>query len=266
MSEVVGLVRAGWISATSYRVSFLISLGAVALGVVPLYFISDAIQPIAAESIRGEGGHYFGFVLLGLVAFRYLQVAIGAIPSTLSGWISSGTLEALLNTPARIPMLLAGFLAFPVLWTTFTAAVMVAGGRVLGVEIAWPRLIVAVPILLLLVAAYVPISLISSAFVLVFRTGTPLGSGVLALSSLLGGVYYSTSVIPSWMGSISGLIPLTYGLRALRRVLLEGLPLLEVVPDLVALAAIGGALAVIGVPAFAFGLRHARRAGTLSQY
>ena len=43
--------------------------------------------------------------------------------------------------------------------------------------------------------------------------------------SLLGGVYYSTSVIPEVVRPLASVVPLTYGLRALRRTLLSGEPL-----------------------------------------
>ena len=40
---------------------------------------------------------------------------------------------------------------------------------------------------------------------------------MLAASTLLGGVYYPTTVIPSWLASASEFVPLGYGLRALRQ-------------------------------------------------
>ena len=85
-------------------------------------------------------------------------------------------------------------------------------------------------------------------------------------SGFLGGVYYPTHVIPSWLHSVSAALPLTYGLRALRRTLLEGWTLAQVLPDLEMLLLFDAVLGMVGVAAFTVALRHARRSGTLAQY
>jgi ABC-2 type transport system permease protein len=266
MAEVIALVRASWLVATSYRLSFLISLGGLVVGVVPMYFIAGAIQPVVAESIRTEGGQYFGFLLVGIITYSFMATAVGTLPSSLSGMIGSGTLEALLNTPARLPRLLLGFCAYPLLWTTVQASLMVTVGALFGAAFAGSSLFVGLPLVLLIVLTYVPFGLISASFVLMFRTATPLNQVVLAVSMLLGGVYYSTTVIPSWMGAVSHVVPLTYGLRALRRVVLEGMPVGAVRADLAILLLFAAVLWAVGVAAFAYALRYSRHAGTLSHY
>jgi ABC-type multidrug transport system permease subunit len=89
---------------------------------------------------------------------------------------------------------------------------------------------------------------------------------VLVLSGFLGGVYYPTHVIPSWLQNVSAFLPLTYGLRALRQTLLEGLPLRAVLPDVLVLVAFVALLFLVGAFAFRQALRYARRTGTLAQY
>jgi hypothetical protein len=61
-------------------------------------------------------------------------------------------------------------------------------------------------------------------------------------------------------------VPLTYGLRAIRVVLLEGKPLATVYREMLVLAAFAVGLTVVGALAFQAALRYARRAGTLAQY
>jgi ABC-type multidrug transport system permease subunit len=120
--------------------------------------------------------------------------------------------------------------------------------------------------LLLLSAAYFTVALIASALILVFRTSGPLVTAVITVSALLGGAYYSTAVIPSWLQSLSTVVPLTYGLRATRRLLLAGEPLTAVWGDVAILLVMTAALLVVGGSSFGAALRHSRRAGTLGQY
>jgi len=62
------------------------------------------------------------------------------------------------------------------------------------------------------------------------------------------------------------MIPLTYGLRALRRTLLEGEPLRAVLPDLAILALFVVGLLSVGMIALRVALAYARRVGSLSHY
>jgi ABC-2 type transport system permease protein len=143
---------------------------------------------------------------------------------------------------------------------------MIAGATLVGLSLFWQGIPLALLILLLLVAAYFTVALLSAALVLAFRTSGPLITAVLTLSSLLGGVYYSTAVIPSWLQGFSTLVPLTYGLRSIRRVLLTGATLGDVWGDVFTLAVSAVLLLAAGAAAFAMALRHSRSRGTLAQY
>ena len=61
-------------------------------------------------------------------------------------------------------------------------------------------------------------------------------------------------------------MPLTYGLRALRRSLLDGASLARSGGDLAILGGWSLAIVTAGMIAFCWALRYAKRAGTLAQY
>ncbi|HEV2131434.1 MAG TPA: ABC transporter permease [Longimicrobiaceae bacterium] len=266
MREALALVRASWLSAVSYRLSMAFSLAGLVAIVVPVYFVARALQPLLAEAIATEGGQYFAFVLIGMITLNYLADAVHALPGAIRSGVNTGTLEALLSTPARLPSLLGGMTAYDFIWTSIRSVVFLLAGWVLGAQYAWDSVLGAVGILFLIVLSYLPFGLLTAAMVLAFRTSGPLPRLVLLLSGLLGGVYYPTTVIPSWLQYVSDAIPLTYGLRALRQVFLEGIPLAAVATDVAILAAFTAVLLAVGVWAFSAALRYARRTGTLAQY
>jgi ABC-2 type transport system permease protein len=266
MREVLALLRAGWIAALSYRMNLLFSFTGLALMLAPLYFVAQALQPIAASSIRSEGGHYLAFLIVGLAVLGLLQTALLALPLALGAGISSGTLEAMLATPARIPALLVGLISYECSWSAVRAGVMLLVGIAMGVSVNPAGIPIAVLALGLTLAAYFGISLALAAMILVFRTTGPLGTGVLAGSALLGGAYYSTSVIPSWIQHLSAVVPLTYGLRATRQALLTGAPPTGLWTDIAMVAGFAVLLLGAGGLLFMAGLNHARREGSLGQY
>jgi ABC-2 type transport system permease protein len=73
-------------------------------------------------------------------------------------------------------------------------------------------------------------------------------------------------VIPGWIESISEFLPLTYGLSALRAVLLDGRSIASVWRDVSILLAFTAVALVASGIAFRAALRYARRVGNLAQY
>jgi ABC-2 type transport system permease protein len=266
MREVAALLRASALTALSYRLQMVLSLGGVLVTVIPVYFAARALQPLMAPSIAGQGGEYFAFVLVGMAAFQLMVPALSALPGAVGAGIRSGTLEAMLATPARLPALLGGLVAYDLAWAAARAGVLLAAGVAMGATLAWGHVPAAVVILLLLVVAHLPVGVLGAALVLAFRTTGPLPKLVLTASVLLGGVYYPTQVVPAGLDRLAAAVPLAYGLRALRRTLLDGAPLASVAGDVAVLAAFAAVLAAASALLFNAALAHARRAGTLAPY
>lgn len=266
MRAATALMLASWRTAKSYRLELVFSLGGLLLSVVPTYFVADALQPTMAEAIEAEGDQYFGFLIVGMVAFSLLSTAANRLPDALSSAVRTGTLEAVFGTPASIPAVLAGLSGYGFVWSATRGALLFLAGWGLGAEYVWSQLPAAVVILALIVAAHLPFGILAAAAYVVFRTTGPIPRAVVALSGLLGGVYYPTHVIPSWIEHLSAAFPLTYGLRALRRTLLEGQPLPSVTGDVLILTLFAAVLLAGSLAVFAAALRYGRRAGSLAQY
>lgn len=266
MREALALVRAAWLTTLSYRLQMFVSVLGLVLSIVPLYFISRAVQPIMADSIRLEGRDYFAFLIVGLVTYLLIATVANGLHGALSAEISSGALEAMLATPTRLWSIVAGEMGQGFSWALVRATLMLVTAWAFGAHIMWDRALAAVVIVGLILLAYLPIGIVAGAMVLAFRTTAQSTTVALSLSALLGGVYYPTSVIPSWLARVSEFIPLTYGLRALRRALIEGAPLTALAPDLLALAAFGIVLSLVSIVMFRWSVGHARRVGTLAQY
>ena len=266
MRELMALLRAAWLTETSYRLNMAFSLLSLAFVVVPLYFVTRALQPVMAASIAGEGREYFAFTLLGAAAFSLVTAAVSALPNALAGAIGRGTFETFLGTPTKPAVLFAGLSAYGLLWSLIRGAVILISGALLGVRLVAGSAPSVLLILVLLVLAHLALGCIAGAMLITFRTTGPFITGFLSGSMLLGGVYYPTTVIPSWLRDVSNALPISYGLRALRQTALLGDSLRVVQHDVVMLALCAVVLLAVAILAMAAALHHARRAGTLSQY
>jgi ABC-2 type transport system permease protein len=266
MREALALIRARWLTIGSYRAQLVFSTVGLMLSVVPIYFISRALQPMMAGSIRNQGQEYFAFLVVGLIAYAYIGTATGALHASFSSDIGNGSLEAVLATPISIPALLVGMFGQAFAWTILRSLMLLIGATILGAHIMWSKALVATLILALTVLAYLPLGVIAASLVLAFRTTGPFPAAVVGVSMFLGGVYYPTSAIPSWLALVSRAVPLTYGLRALRRTFIDGAPLAASAGDLAALCGFAIVLSALSLAAFSMAWTYARRAGTLAQY
>jgi ABC-2 type transport system permease protein len=266
MRESFALIRSSWLTATSYRMAMLISLAGLTFIVLPLYFIANALQPTMQHAISAEAQQYFGFVALGAICFSLASSCTTSLPSAIDGAIGRGTLEAMLGTPARLVAICTGLMGYGVLWALLRAAIILAAAALLGATIVWRGAPLGFAVLLLTMLSYAGLGLIFAAMVLVFRTTGPLSAALLTGSMFLGGVYYPTTVIPSWIRDLAGFLPLTYGLRALRQLVLRGDSFAHVARDVEMLAAMTTVSLAVGTIAFYFALQRARRVGTLSSY
>lgn len=266
MREIVALIRAAWLTEVSYRMNMFFSLASLLTMVVPLYFVANALQPTMASRISAESSQYFAFVLVGATTYTFIAACTSALPSAIASAIGKGTLEAFLGTPTNWGTLLVGMSGYNILWALVRASVMIAMGVALGARVDYQGLIPLILIVFLLVLAYGAVGLIGAALLLRYRTTGPLLNGVLTGSALLGGVYYPTRVIPSWLQQLSKAMPLSYGLRAARQVSLLGQPIRAVSHDVVILALYVTALLPIGILCVAISLHYARKSGTLGHY
>jgi ABC-2 type transport system permease protein len=266
LRKTLAIIRASWLTALSYRVDTFFSFAGLIVAVVPLYFVSGALQPMMAGTIKAEAPEYFGFLIVGIISYTFIQTAVGALPGALSGEISTGSFEALMSTPTPLVSLLAGMVGQPFSMTALRAVMLVLCAALFGAHVVWTSGAIAILIVFLIVLSYLPFGIMAGALILAFRTTGPFPTAILTLSALLGGVYYPTHVIPSWLNGVSVVVPLTYGLRSLRRTLLDGAPLWMSAGDLTVLASSTIVLAAISLVAFSWALRYAKRAGTLAQY
>ena len=266
MRKIAALVRAGMLTAASYRLNLAVTLAMLVAQLVPTYYIGHTLQPFMAGPIRGEGGEYFSFLVVGTVAYLFIAASVDALPRAVEIGVTAGTLETLCGTPTPLPCLVLGLSGYELLWTTLKAAVVLVGASVLGAHISWMRLPIASVVIALLVAAYYGVGLVAASLVLSFRRAGPLQLAAVVASGFLGGITYPTSMVPTWLHGITTFIPATYGLRAVRRLLIDGAPVSTTIHDVGVLSLFAAFGVMFGSLCFVTAARYARRAGTLSQY
>jgi ABC-2 type transport system permease protein len=208
-----------------------------------------------------------GFLFLGWAAYMWISMILWGPGTALRTDQIRGTLEAVFMTPASRLVVIFGPVVSQVVWAVWMFAIV--GGVLVvffGAPIGPLEALRALAVILVAVPALYGLGALFAAVVLRFGEVQAMVQGVRGVFTVLCGMSFPIIMLPEWARAVALALPPTYLIADLRHVLLTGAGLVELVPDLAILFAIGAFLCVAAVIAFRRTERHARRGGSLAQY
>ena len=204
---------------------------------------------------------------MGLAFFDYLSVALHNFDESLQDARQNGTLENLLVTQTSLPVILAGSSLYPfVLLSLRTVIYLGWGAALFGFPLRganWPG---ALLILAASILAFSGLGILSASYLLVFKKGNPVNWAVIGLSSVVGGMMYPVSVLPTWLRYVARMIPVTYSLEGMRAAILGHASIRELWPSLAGLLVFAALLLPISFALFSWALRRTKITGTLTHF
>ncbi|WP_457575804.1 ABC transporter permease [Desulfomarina sp.] len=253
--------------AASYRLQFIMQGTGVLFTSTLFFMLARMIGDQKLASLESYGGDYFSFLLIGVAVTDYLSLSTSSFAAEIRSGQTLGTLESLLVSPTSIMTILFSSYMYKLLSTSFRLLFyFMLGFFVFQVRFhsgSIPALLLA---FLLLLLPFVGIGLLSAAFIIVFKQGSPVSFLLNVSSGLLGGAMYPVAVLPDWLQHVSKILPITYGLEALRQVLLNGAGLREIYGELSVLAIFSVVFPAAGICAIILAVRIARKEGSLLHY
>jgi ABC-2 type transport system permease protein len=260
--RISALARRDLIVELSYHFQLVLRIFTLTMSVAMFYFLGRLIgQPAELAAYRGG---YFEFALIGLLMMGFSQAMVFSLGRSIQWAQANGTLEILLSTPTRLPTLMAGTLAVPMVFAAAEAVIyLVVGWLLVGFAAPISSFALAAVLLLLTLGTFAAVGIFSAAVIVLTKRGDPFSSMVLQASHLLAGAIFPVSVLPDALQAVSRVIPAFYGLRGTREVLLAGGGLAEVVPDIAALLLFNLVLLPTSLLALSRAIRTARITGTL---
>ena len=247
---------------TSYQFSLLLRFAALALSVASFYFISKLVGE--APQLANFRGGYFEFVLVGMMVTSFTLVGLRTFAQTIGAEQGSGTLEILLASPMRVGTLLAGALVVPLAMTALEIVFyLILGIGVVGVGFSLAGALLALPLLILTVATFCALGILSAAFIVLTKRGDPITFAVAQGTTFLGGAFFPVDVMPGPLQFLARLTPAYYGIKGVREALLSTAGLAGVLDEFGALVAFTVILMPGSLWLLSRALRVARITGTL---
>ncbi len=241
-----------------FRASLLLDLGYGLLNLLCFLFISRVLHH--PGTALGGAVTYFDFVAVGLAYLLVVQSTCTQLLTRVQEQQRSGTLEALVASPAPRTFLVLGMGTYPTLLGLLRSGTYLAfAGALLGLNLGNADWIGAVLMLALGAAAALMLGAFLAAFAVAYRYGSAVGRTAIVALGFLSGVYFPIAALPAPLQAVSAVLPTRMAVDGLRAALAGGPWLPNGLLLLVATA--------VGLPlsawAFARALDHARRTGAL---
>ncbi len=253
--------------ATSYRLQYATQGFGILLTTFSFFLLAKMFDGQQISQLEPYGGDYFSFVLIGIALTDYFTISTNTFAAEIRTSQVVGTLEALLITPTSIITILLSSYVYKLFSTSFRIFLYVFMGICFfDMTLQSVNFIALLAAFILTLLPFLGLGLLSASFIIVFKQGNPI-AGLLAMSSgLLGGVMYPVTVLPGWLKPFSVILPITHGLEAIRLVLLKGAGIAEITNQLFILIILSILSLATGVVSIYYGVKVARREGSLLHY
>jgi ABC-2 type transport system permease protein len=208
-----------------------------------------------------------GFLFLGWAAYMWISMVLWGPGTALRTEQVRGSLEAVFMTPASRLVIIFGPAVSQIVWALWMFGVVgLALWLLFGVPFTVLTIARAVAVILLAVPALYGLGALFASVVLRFGEVSALVQAVRGVFTVFCGMTFPLVILPEWARAVAYSLPPTYLIGDLRNVLLTGSTLVDLVPDLALMLAIGLLLCAAAVVAFRRTERFARAGGSLAQY
>ena len=206
-------------------------------------------------------------LVVGAVFWNYLSVVFQSIGDTITWERWEGTLEYTMMAPVRRSVQLLGSALYAVVYGLIhTTLLLIVLALFFSLDLGRANIGAAALFMAVGSASFIGIGMLAAILPMMsVERGSQMVFVLQSCLLLVSGVYYSTDILPDWMQLISRVSPATYVLDAIRRALIDGEGVGQMLPDLWPLLIMAFVFIPIGLWGFGQAERYAKRTGKLKR-
>lgn len=246
----------------SYRTRLVSQLMTSLLSLTLFYFVSRLVH------VSGFYSHdaYFGFVVVGISLISVLYSCF-SIPELVRQELMVGTFDRLLLSPFGAIRSVLAMALFPMVYAFVMGALTLGlGCLVFGLHLHTSTAPLSVPTMFLVLFAFLPFGVLFAALTVVIKQGSVGTTWVIALLSIVGGMYFPVTLLPRWLQTTAKLQPFTAATDVLRHLLVNSPLQTSMAASLLKLAAFAAVLLPLSILVLAGALRFGQERGTIIEY
>lgn len=257
-----------WLGAsetTAYPMQLILNsiIGPTSVPII-YYFVAQLI-----DNSPQVGSDYYTFVMIGFVTMNFMNLSLSAFSGALNRAVQQGQFETYLVQPVSWYTLPFALAAWPIVMACVNASVMGAMALLLGFQMNWSGLPLAVVVLVLGMASSHAIGTLAASVRLLSKRADPVVALYTLLASILSGTFFPVTMLPRLVQPVANALPLTYVINAERLLLMkqpESLTGPSVMTSIIALSVITASVYAISLFAFGRSLDFGRRYGVIGDY
>lgn len=263
------IARKDWKVFWRYPLNAVSNVFQPIIWITPVYFMGKAFstngQATGFAAYSGSGD-YMSYILLGTVLTNFILTVFWGMGLALKEDMDAGVLESNWLTPVSRLLILVGRTLTSLLTTTITSLVMLGlGAALFGFKptgSALAAFLTAIPMLLGLYG----FGFAFAGVVLLMRDANTLIDVGSFLVQGFSGTNFPVKSLPYWLIPVSLMLPLTYGLDAIRGFLLKTNTLMPIKTEITILIVFMFVMLWGGAQIFYRVERRVRKLGTLGQH
>lgn len=246
----------------SYRTRIVSQLLTALFSLTLFYYVSKLVH----VSGFGSPQSYFGFVVVG-IALVSIMYSCFSIPELVRQELIAGTFDRLLLSPFGAVRSVIAMTIFPLLYSFVIAAFTLGlACAIFGLQLHWSTVPLSVPAMGLALFAFLPFGLLFAALTVSIKQGAIGTSWVIALISIIGGLYFPITLLPHWVQTAAKLQPFTPATEVLRHLLVDSPQSTSIGSALIRLLAFAAVLLPGSIFALSSAIRLGQRRGTIIEY
>ena len=205
---------------------------------------------VKTEGIVPGKPNYFEFMAPGIMCMVVMFAVMMGLAASIAREKEDGTLDGILVAPINRLAIILGKAFSQTTRGLLQAAIVLSLAMLLFGVVVHGSILLVVLLLILGVFSFVGLG------VLVSTIGTRQETAMTIMMTLqfpmlfLSGVFFPIQQMPPVIQGISKAIPLTYAVQALRKVIILGAGVPEVLPEIIILAGFGAIMLAIAIPVF----------------
>jgi len=255
----------------SYKVSVLVTmLWPIPILALNIYqYLGFGPSEVLSKVISEEYGivSLSGMIIIGTIIYLLYNRLLWGTGASIQSERWMGTIDVLFLTPAsRISILLGNGLSSLIEGSWWICGVFILSWMIFGIDIAIVSLPAVIITLISTMLALISLGVFFASFFILTRAAEQFAVSFQAPIRYFAGVAFPVSALPQFLQFVSYMLPITYGIQALRRTVLAGATIPSLLKELSLLYLFAGIFLIAGYYLLRIMENKAKKDGSLYHY
>jgi ABC-2 type transport system permease protein len=246
----------------SYRTRLFSQMLTAVFSLTLFYYVSRLVHVTGFPSPAS----YFGYVVVGIALISVLYSCF-SVAEIVRQELVAGTFERLLLSQFGPIRGMIAMTLFPLFYSFVLAAITLGlGAAVFGLQLHWSTVPLSIPVMALALLSFLPFGLFFAALTISTKQGAVGTSWVIALISIVGGLYFPVTLLPGWAQTAAEAQPFTPATELLRHLLVDSPQATDTATALAKVVVFAAILIPVSLYAVHLAIRVGQRRGTIIEY